>query len=135
LAAYSVDIPAKKLKSFSIGAGVSRFLGVRRILAGIFANLPEKLFCDFCLQIFSMFLEWPPKKGFHLIFWKRWPSFFKSNNVGRHFRPDLRQIKSFGGVLAPHASYTSELFYRDLRKKRFSACTGDSQSWRYKPWF
>jgi len=58
----------------SIGIRASKFFGVRKTSAQIFPKLPKKLFCDFCLQIFSCkshdwkpFLVWPPKKGL-LIF-------------------------------------------------------------------
>ena len=37
----------------AIGVGASKFSGVRRIFARISLNLPEKLFCDFYLQMFS----------------------------------------------------------------------------------
>jgi len=50
----------------------------------------------------------PPKKRFHLFFCKLWAPLLKSNNVGRHFRPNFQgfcsnfqQIKSFRGALVP----------------------------------
>ena len=38
---------------FIIGVRAGKFLGVRRIFARISPNLPEKILCDLCLQIFS----------------------------------------------------------------------------------
>ena len=67
---------------------------MQRVFARISPNFPKKLFCDFCLQIFSHknledpVLVQPPKKGLLKFFCKRWELFLKSNNVaniGHHF--------------------------------------------------
>jgi len=76
--------------------GASTFLRVRKIFARISPNLPEKLFCDFCVQIFShkdhesliccdfqkkVFICFPANVGRHCL---------QSNNAGRHFCPDFQ---------------------------------------------
>ena len=56
-------------------------LGVQRIFARIFRNLPEKLSCNLCLQIFS------PKdhKDFFCVNSKKKVFMCFSANLGRHF--------------------------------------------------
>jgi len=58
-----------------------KILGVRRIFARIFPNLPEKL-CDFCLQIF-FHKDRELKTFFGVAFKKAFICF--SANVGCHF--------------------------------------------------
>jgi len=61
-----------------IRAGASKFLGLRRIFAQISPNLPKKLLCTFCLQIFSntdhedfLLCDFQKKEVFNLFFCKR----------------------------------------------------------------
>jgi len=59
-------------------------------------NLPEKFLCDFCPQILShkdhedLLLVWPPRKGLHVLLWKRWAPFFEIKQRWRHFCPDFQ---------------------------------------------
>jgi len=65
-----------------IGVGASKFLGVRRIFAQMFPNLPEKLFFNLCPTNLLSQRMWRPvlgvtsKKGIHSFFCKRWAPFF-----------------------------------------------------------
>ena len=52
------------------GVGASKFLGVQKIFAQIFPDLPKTLSCNFVGRI----LVQPPKNGLHLFF-KRWAPF------------------------------------------------------------
>jgi len=80
-----------------IRAGASKFLGLRRIFAQISPNLPKKLLCTFCLQIFSntdhedFLLCDFQKKRFLICFSANvGRHVLKSNNVGRPFCPDVQ---------------------------------------------
>jgi len=80
---FTVFSMAKKA-FWPIGLGASKFLGVRRIFAQIFPNLPKKFLCDFHLQIFSHknyedLFGVTSKKSLHLFFCRRWRHFLKSN--------------------------------------------------------
>jgi len=65
----------------TIGVEASKILGMRRIFARISPNLPKKLLCDFCLQIFSH-KDHELKTFFGVTFEKGFLWF--SANVGRH---------------------------------------------------
>ena len=95
-----------QMMALNIGVGAGKFLGVRRIFARISPNLPEKLLCDFFpknflsqkwLRPLKLLFGWPRKKIFVCFFGfrrkkaKRWAPIC----------PDFRQIKTFGGALAP----------------------------------
>jgi len=94
-----------------------QIFGVPRIFARISRNLPEKLFCDLCLQIFS-------NEDHEDLFWcdlQKKVFICYCANVGRHFAKifmDFSQIfryfaqisrifpgfltnQNFGGLLAP----------------------------------
>jgi len=84
-----------------IGVGASKFLGVRRIFARIFPNLPQKFLSDFSYK-FS------PTKIMKTVFWydrqKRSSRvslqtlgaiLWNINNIGRHFCPDFQVFFSF----------------------------------------
>jgi len=82
----------------TIGVGASKILGMRRIFARISPNLPKKLLCDFCLEIFShkdhelkTFFGVTSKKAF-MFFCKRWAPFFE---VKQHWAPFLPR---FSGI-------------------------------------
>jgi len=68
--------------SYSHRCRTRQTLGMQRIFARNSSNLPEKFVRNICLQIFShkdhqdIFLVWPPKKGLHVFFCKRWAPFF-----------------------------------------------------------
>jgi len=81
-----------------IGVGASKFLGVRRIFARISPNLPEKVFCTFCLRVFShkdhesliwcdlqkmVFICFSANFGRHCLKW---------NNGGHHFAQIFRDF-------------------------------------------
>ena len=131
-----------------IGVGASEFLGVQRIFAQNFPNLPKKLSCKFCrpffgvaskkwsllviLQtlgaIFEVKERWAP---FLLRFSKILPrsleifsGFFPDFQI---FCPNFQQIKTFGGTLAPPAptSPTPVRRYisRFLEKQHTKICT------------
>jgi len=63
--------------SINIGVGASKFLGVQRIFAQIFPNLPKKLSSNFCGLRFGV----TSKKMVFTCF---------SANAGRHFCPDFQ---------------------------------------------
>jgi len=73
--------PLKFKAGYAINVGASKFWEVQRIFARISPNLPENLFCNFCLQNFShkdhenLFFGVTSIKGLHLLFCKRWVSF------------------------------------------------------------
>ena len=65
----------------TIGAGASKFLGVRRIFAQIFPNLPEKFWATlpanfFPSKIMKTIFGMTSKKGLHVFFCKRWAPFY-----------------------------------------------------------
>ena len=79
-----------------IGAGASKFLGVRRIFARTSPNLPE----NFCVpfdhkfsptKIMKTFFWWDLQKKVLICFSATvGRHFLKSNNVGCHFCPDFQ---------------------------------------------
>ena len=70
-----------------IGVGASKFLGMKRIFAQNFPNLPKKLSCNFgrpflwCDLQKMVFTSFSANLGCH---------FSKSNNVGHHFCPNFQ---------------------------------------------
>ena len=91
----------------AIGVVASKFLGVQRIFAQIFPNLPKKLSCNFYQPFLWRDLQ---KMVFSCLSANLGRQFSKSDNVGCHFCPDFQgfcpdfqQIKTFGGALAPAA--------------------------------
>jgi len=100
----------------TIGVGASKFLGVQRIFAQIFPNLPKKLSSNFCGRFFGVtsikivFTCFSASVGCH--FCLDFQGFcldirgFCSDFQGfcpecKGFSPNVRQIKIFGGALAP----------------------------------
>ena len=95
-----------------IGVGARKFLGVQRMFAQTFPNLPKKVSCNFCRPFLWRGLQ---KMIFTCFFAYLGSHFSKSNNVGRHFCPDFQgfyldiwgfcsdfqQIRTFRGALAP----------------------------------
>ena len=66
------------------GERAGEFLGIRRIFARIFPNLPEKFWATLSTNFFPQrswrpFLGRPPKKGLHVFFCKRWTPFYEIN--------------------------------------------------------
>jgi len=53
------------------GVGASKFLGMQKIFAQIFPNLPKHCRATFVDRIFVR----PPKDGLHLFFCKHWAPF------------------------------------------------------------
>ena len=97
-----------------IGVGASKFWGCEKCLPE-FHQTCQKNFCATFAYKFSptkimkTFSVWPPKKGFHVLFCKRWVPFF-SKKAGRHFCSEFRAFclnfqrnKTFGDVFAPPA--------------------------------
>jgi len=93
----------------SIGIGGSKYLGVQWIFARISPNLPEKLLCDFCRQIFShkdheeLVSVLPPKKVFICVSTNVGTIFGRQATLGAIFCPDFQgvfpdfqQIKTLG---------------------------------------
>jgi len=66
-----------------VAVGASKFLGVQRIFAEIFPNLPKKLLCN----LWRPFFYWPPKNGLPLFFCKRWALFFEVKQRWAPFLP------------------------------------------------
>ena len=86
----------KRLKAYktvctSIGVGVGKFLRVQKNFARISQTCPESFRATLCANISintdheHLVLEWPPKKGLHVILHTLGANFSKSNNVGWHF--------------------------------------------------
>jgi len=70
-----------------IGVGASKFLGVWRIFAQNFPNLPKKLSCNFCRLFFWCDIQKMVSTCFSANLGRH---FSKLNNVGHHFRPDFQ---------------------------------------------
>jgi len=113
---------------WNIGVGAGKFLGN---FAQIFPNLPEKFLCDFCPQIFyhknnkDLFLMWPPKKGFHVVFCKRRLPFFEVKQGWAPFLHRLSGILSkffvFAGIFRNFGQMFGE-FTRIFNKSKFCGC-------------
>jgi len=113
-------------KRYVIGVGAGKFWGAAKDFRPNFPKLAPKVFVRFCLQICSH------KDFFVMTFWKKvfmcfsandGHHFLKLNNIGSHFAhifsffSDFRQIKTFGGTLAPcllHHCVTLWKKYYDL---------------------
>jgi len=94
-----------------IGVGASKFLGVQRIFAQNFPNLPKKLSCNFYRPFLWCDLQ---QNGRYLFVCKPWAPFFEVKQRWAPFLPkfsgillDFQQIKTFGGALAPPAPLPS----------------------------
>jgi len=110
----------------TIGVEGGKFVGVLRIFARIFPNLPEKFWATLPINHFPQrswrpFLGWPPKTAFLCFSANVGRHFMKSNKVGRYFFqgfqrfcPDFQgfsakfqEIKTFRGALAPRLLHHS----------------------------
>ena len=124
-----------------------KFWGMGRVFAWISPNLPEKLLCDFWLQIFShkdhedLLLVWPPRRDVHVFFCKRWPPFMPGFFPAfQGFCPDFQQVKILGCACTPWTpgSYITVWIRRvmsrrlDLRAFHFIPCMSEMTNLWYQ---
>jgi len=72
----------------AIGVEASKFLGMQRIFAQIFPNLPKMLSWNFA----GRFCVVTSKNGFHLFFCEPWSPFFEVKQCRAPFLPKFSRI-------------------------------------------
>ena len=81
----------------TIGVGAGKFLGVRKIFARIFPNLPERFWATLLTNFFpkdheDLFFGMTSKKGLHVFFCKRWAPFYEIKQGWAPFLPGFSEI-------------------------------------------
>jgi len=81
----------------TIGVGAGKLLGVRKIFARIFSNLPEKVWATLPTNFFPQrswrsFFGMTSKKVLHVFFCKRWAPFYEIKQGWAPFLPGFSEI-------------------------------------------